>query len=70
MKDVQNAMMHLREHQEYPATKQQLVEACNSLSDFSDEDKKWFEENLPDSTYDSADEVVQALGMKTPPMNA
>lgn len=66
MKDIQNAVSHLREHQEYPASKDELVETCNNLSDFSDEDKRWFEENLPDRTYNSAEEVMQALGIAPP----
>lgn len=61
--DIQNAVTHLREHQEYPATKQELVESCNNLSDFSEDDKKWFESNLPEGTYNSADEVMRALNI-------
>ena len=63
MKDVKNAMGHLKTHQTYPATKAELVEACNQMSDFSGEDKQWFMENLPDKTYKSAEEVASALGM-------
>lgn len=63
MKDMKNAKMHLKEHIKYPATKQQLVEACNKMSDFSDDDKKWFEEHLPEGTYKSAEDVMSALGM-------
>lgn len=63
MKDMKNAMMHLKTHMKYPADKTQLVEACNKLSDFSPEDKKWFEEHLPEGTYKSAEEVMQALSM-------
>ena len=29
------------------------------------DDKKWFEETLPDRTYGSADEVMSALGWET-----
>ena len=65
MKDVDNAIKHLREDQEYPATKAELVAACNNLSDFSKEDKEWFMENLPERTYKSADEVVNALDLET-----
>ncbi len=65
MKDMKNAAMHLKQHQTYPATKQQLVESCNKLSDFSEEDKKWFESNLPEGSYKSPEEVMQALGMDT-----
>jgi hypothetical protein len=64
LKNLQNAIDHLKTHQEYPTTKQDLVETCNKLSDFSEEDKKWFEENIPEGTYNSAEEVMNALGMK------
>lgn len=62
MQEVENAMKHLREHQTYPATKADLVAACNSLSDFSEADKTEFADKLPDRTYSSADDVVAALG--------
>lgn len=64
MKDVKNAKHHLEEHQSYPATKKELVAECDNLSDFSEEDKKWFSEKLPEGTYESAEEVVKALGLE------
>jgi len=63
MKDVDGAKKHLMEHQKYPATKEELVAECDNLSDFSEEDKKWFMDKLPDGTYDSAEDVVKALGL-------
>lgn len=63
MKDIKNAIDHLKKHQSYPATKDELVEECNKLSDFSDEDKRWFEKHLEDRTYDSAEDVMKALGL-------
>ena len=65
MKDTDKAVKHLREHQEYPATKAELVAACNNLSDFSKEDKEWFSGNLPEGTYHSADELIKALNLET-----
>lgn len=62
MKDIQNAIMHLKTHQSYPATKEDLVKECMDLKDFSADDKKWFMEHLPEGSYDSAEEVIQALG--------
>ena len=62
MQDKTGAIQHLREHQKYPATKAELVAECNNLSDFSEEDKNWFVSNLPEGSYNSADEVVKALG--------
>lgn len=55
-----DVMMHL-DHVDYPATKQELVEACNNMDDVTDEDRKWFIENLPARTFKNADEVKEAL---------
>ena len=63
IKDKKAVMMHLREHPTYPATRAELIEACNELSDFSDSDKQWFMDNLPEGTYKSAEEVTKAIGM-------
>ncbi|OGY22848.1 MAG: hypothetical protein A2Y57_02830 [Candidatus Woykebacteria bacterium RBG_13_40_7b] len=63
MGQLQNAFDHLKEHQTYPATKDELVETCNNLSDFSAEDKKWFNDSLPNGTYKTAEDVVRALSM-------
>ena len=62
MQDVNNAKMHLREHQQYPATKEELVAECDNLSDFSKMDKDEFKKMLPKGTYKSADDVITALG--------
>ncbi len=63
MKNMKGSIDHLRMHQKYPATKAELVTECNNLSDFDSEDKKWFMDNLPEGTYNSAEEVMTALGM-------
>lgn len=67
MHNTQGTIDHLRTHQKYPATKAELVEACNKLSDFSDQDKKDFTDKLPDRTYNSADEVIKALEIEKVP---
>ena len=59
--DWKNITEHLKKHQKYPATKAELVAECQSLSDFSEGDKNWFAASLPEGTYNSADEVLQAL---------
>lgn len=56
------AMDHIKTHQAYPADKAALLAECNNLSDFSEEDKKWFAATLADKTYNSADDVLKALG--------
>ena len=63
MGQLQRAVEHLQEHQTYPATKEDLVAACNNLSDFRAEDKKWFSDNLPEGKYKSPGDVMMALSM-------
>ena len=41
MKNIDNAIAHLKNHQDYPASREELVQACNNLSDFSEEEKRW-----------------------------
>lgn len=54
-------MMEHLNHVDYPASKDDLVKACNEMSDMPEEDKKWFKENLPDRMYNTAAEVEQAM---------
>lgn len=61
--EQQEIKTHVREHMQYPATKQDLVQQCNMMSDVPDDDRQWFQNNLPDGTYNSADEVIQKLGL-------
>ncbi|HTP52870.1 MAG TPA: hypothetical protein VMK42_19430 [Anaeromyxobacteraceae bacterium] len=58
LKDVEG---HLRTHQKYPATRAQLIAACHDLKDFSEAERTWFIDTLPDRTYPSADDVLAAL---------
>jgi hypothetical protein len=63
MQNTQGAIDHLKNHQKYPASKEELLAECDGLTDFSPEDKAWFTENLKEGTYESADDVIKALGM-------
>ncbi|OGG24586.1 hypothetical protein A3A79_05380 [Candidatus Gottesmanbacteria bacterium RIFCSPLOWO2_01_FULL_43_11b] len=68
MQNVPGVTDHLKTHiGKWPATKAELVAACNALSDFTPEDKAEFESKLPDGTYNSADDVMRALGMEASP---
>lgn len=62
MQNKASAIDHLRNHQKYPATKAELVAECDNLSHFSEADKKEFSGSLPEGTYNSADDVIKALG--------
>ena len=63
MKNIKGAIDHLKTHQSYPATRKELIKECNDLADFSEKDKKWFINHLPERTYDSAGEVIETLGL-------
>lgn len=56
-------MSHVDSDVSYPASKDDLVKACNDMSDVSEGGKKWFMDNLPDKEYLSPGEVKQALNM-------
>jgi hypothetical protein len=58
-----DVVKHIREHSKYPTTKKELVAACSGMSDVPSVDKEWFEKNLPEKTYSTADEVIRALGL-------
>ena len=45
----------------YPASRTQVVQACNDMSDVPAADKEWVQTNLPEGTYRSATDVVSAL---------
>lgn len=62
MTNMSGAINHLKSDQTYPATKAQLLAECDNLSDFSPEDKNEFSQKLPEGTYNSADNVIAALG--------
>jgi hypothetical protein len=46
----------------YPAAKTTIVAHVKGIKP---DDKKWFDQTLPDKTYTSADEVFSALGWET-----
>lgn len=62
-KKMAEGLAHLEGHINYPASKDDITKACNNMSDVPEEDKKWFMENLPQGTYQSADEVKAAVGI-------
>jgi hypothetical protein len=58
---LEAVLMHAKSHVDYPATRKDLVEACNNASDVPGEDREWFINNLPEKTFNSASEVMEAL---------
>ncbi|MDA4131089.1 MAG: DUF2795 domain-containing protein [Thaumarchaeota archaeon] len=61
MSNLQEELGHIKNHIDYPATKQQVVEACNNMSDVPSDDKEWVSKSLPEQTYGGPEDVVNAL---------
>ncbi len=64
VREPERMKRHLREDIDFPANKEQLLVACNEMSDLEDGDREWFAMHLPDRTYNNADEVMEALGLE------
>jgi hypothetical protein len=68
LRDHMRLRDHITKHVKYPASKQDLVGACKGMKEVKADDKKWFAETLADKTYDTAEEVILAVGWEaTPP---
>ena len=52
---------HIGADVKYPATKEDIIAACNGMSDQDPADKAWVEQTLPAGTYNSPKDVFQAL---------
>jgi len=61
MSTLENELSHLKNHIQYPADRNQVVSACNNMSDAPEDDRNWFSKTLPEGTYENADQVVSAL---------
>jgi hypothetical protein len=61
MSTLAEELGHLKNHVMYPASRQQVVGACNNMSDAPQADREWFSSNLPEGTYQNAEQVLGAL---------
>jgi hypothetical protein len=58
--DHAKAVTHLKQHVKYPATRAEILQACADTPEFTAGERKWCEVNLPEGTYQSADDVIAA----------
>ena len=54
---------HIGSDVDYPASCEQIVNACNNMSEFSADEKMWFSKALPHGTYQSSADVNKAVGL-------
>jgi hypothetical protein len=62
--DIKKVATHLREHVKYPATRQQILDTCADTPEFTEAEKAWAAQHLPEGSYASADDVLKALKLK------
>ena len=59
--DRAKVIAHLKEHVKYPIGRAELLKACADTPEFTAGEKKWFEANVPEGTFASADEAIAAV---------
>src|SRR5437764_2490738 len=59
--DSGRVQAHLEKHIQYPASRAQVLAACADTSEFSQAEKTWFAERLPEGNYRSAGEVLTRI---------
>ncbi len=52
---------HIKAHNNYPTTRDDIIAACENMSEFTREQKDWFASALPAGTFRNADEVIRAV---------
>lgn len=62
--DVTKFKAHAADHIKYPASRAEIIAACAQTPEFSAGEKKWIEQNLPEGTYNSPDDVLRALKLE------
>ena len=55
------AFVHLKKDVAYPATKDDIMTACNNFEEIPASERDWFYRTLPDREYSNAEEVVKSL---------
>jgi hypothetical protein len=58
---MKSALEHLKNDVSYPATKEDIVTACNNFKEIPVGERDWFDRTLPDREYNSPQEVLTAL---------
>lgn len=60
--NVVNAVLkHLKNDITYPASKDDIMTACNNFKEIPTSERDWFDKTLPDREYKTPEEVLNAL---------
>ena len=63
MPDRDRFATHARDHIEYPASREVVLEACADTDEFTEAEKQWVADHLAEGTYSDADQLLTALGI-------
>jgi hypothetical protein len=61
MSNLSEGLRHLKNDVQYPASRGQVLAACNNMMDVQPADREWITTALPEGTYGNPGEVVSAL---------
>jgi hypothetical protein len=61
--DAERLVKHLEEHVSYPASRADVLASCAQTPEFTEGEKEWTAEHLPDGNYENAEATIQALGI-------
>ncbi len=62
--DAAKLRQHFARHVNYPASREQVLQACANTPEFTDAEKRWTSDHLPARQYQDASQVVDALGLE------
>jgi hypothetical protein len=61
--DREKFVKHSQEHVTYPLDRAGVLQACAATPEFTEAEKSWVADKLPEGEYSSSEEVISALGL-------
>lgn len=58
---MRTSLEHLKHHVPYPTNRKGVLEACNKMSDYAEDDRSWFNQALPEGNYRNPEDVLRAV---------
>ncbi|MGD6852589.1 MAG: hypothetical protein ACQCN6_11070 [Candidatus Bathyarchaeia archaeon] len=58
---IRDALYHIKNDVQYPATKDDIMRACSNISDVPAREREWLDLNIPNRTFGDPTEVIIAL---------
>jgi len=62
-KSLSELSTHISQHVSYPISRTDFMASCGNLSHVPAEARRWVEENLPNRTFQSAEDLYHTLNL-------